>query len=184
VFSLSRLSRQGIFETFFSPLLLWCSFFPAFLRASELLGGSRYLVSVVFAVKDFVNFLLRPPASNFQRARTRPRGVRAARRWGPKREAVYAPGRGPSASTFVTIRHFPKKPAVSRVSDRRWLVFCAVIGWPEGNFCPVIGRPEGGFCPVFAWPEADPVRWSPWKRVPAGRLSGARSPAEDARDRR
>ena len=87
VFSLSRLSRQGTFETFFSPRLLRTLFSLAFLRGWRVRSGSRYLVSVVFAVKDFVNFLLRPPVSNFSgrasaplRGGSRVGGVRSGRR--------------------------------------------------------------------------------------------------------
>ena len=65
------------------------------------------------------------PVSNFPLP-----GLSARRRWGPKREAVYAPGRGPSASTFVTICRFQKKPAISRGSDPKRLYFCTVIGRP------------------------------------------------------
>ena len=125
VFSLSRLCCQGLSKLFFSPRLLR-AFSPAFLRGWKVRSGSRYLVFIVFAVKDFVNFLLRPPASHFPVRR-----LAAPRRWGPKREAVYAPGRAPSASTFVAICRFPKNAAVSRVSDRKRLYFCTVIGRPD-----------------------------------------------------
>jgi hypothetical protein len=110
VFSLSRLSRQGIFETFFSPLLLRCSFFPAFLRASELLSGSRYLVFVVFAVKDFVNFLLRPPASNFSLSAHKPVGGFCCASVGSEAGGGVCSRSGSLGKYFCHYLSFSKKP--------------------------------------------------------------------------
>ena len=53
VLSLSCRVRQGLSETFFSPLLLRAFFSLLFSGASGVRSGSRYLVSGVFAVKDF-----------------------------------------------------------------------------------------------------------------------------------
>ena len=140
VFSLSRLCCQRLCETFFSPRfpLRAGSSAATSLRKFEASGvrsGSRYLVSVVFAVKDFVKLSSAAPGSDFLRglALLPLSGVeRLGDRRGPNREAVYAPGRGPSASAFVAIVHFPKKPAISKASDRERLDFCAVICWPVG----------------------------------------------------
>ena len=116
-------------------------------------SGSRCLVPLAFAVKDFRNFS--PSRVGFrgaspcggasespkrvavsslsrlccQRLReTFFRGPRfwallaprlaARRRRGPKREAVYAPGRPSGASTFVTRCRFPETAAISQGSDR------------------------------------------------------------------
>ena len=100
-----------------------------FRRASRVRSGSRYLVSAVFAVKDFVK--LSSATSCFALCRARP--FRAGLRWGPKREAVYAPAYPLPASTFVTICRFPKNSAVSWASDPKRLYFCAVIGRSEGS---------------------------------------------------
>ena len=70
VFSLSRLCCQRLCETFFSPRLLRSLFslpFPEGKRGGwRVRSGSRYLVSVVFAVKDFVKLSSsEPPFQTF-----------------------------------------------------------------------------------------------------------------------
>ena len=116
VFSLSGLCCQGLSKLFFSPRLLR-AFFPCISAGLE--GPKRVAVSSLCRLccqRLSETFFSRPPSRTFLVPR-----LAARRRWGPKREAVYAPARGLPASTFVTICRFPKNPAVSRGSDRKRL---------------------------------------------------------------
>jgi hypothetical protein len=82
VFSLSGLCCQRLFETFFSPFCFGLFFPLHFCGASRVRSGSRYLVSVVFAVKDFRNFLF----TAFASSSFSPAFLRGSE--GPKRVAV------------------------------------------------------------------------------------------------
>ena len=116
VFSLSRPCCQRLCETNFSARFpFWTASSAARpwwgARPCGVRSGSRDLVSGVFAVKDFVKLSSATPVTNSPWCPALFRSAR--RRWGPKREAVYAPARPPSASTFVTICRFQKNAGVS-----------------------------------------------------------------------